>query len=953
MSVDDPLEELFRRSSIEDRPLRRTPRWLVAALGFLFAALLFGPGLLRAYGDYLWYAHDARQPQVMIRALLAATGLSVLTFAVSTAVLTFFGWRAIARVPVFQGAVETAEERLMAQALARIQHRGRPAILAISAFFGLLLASQIQDEYPKLWWYRNAVEFGKTDPIFGLDLSFFVFRLPWIETVLAFATGLAVLALIATGFTYFGLALLAKGARAELSRSRARGDLSVLGGAFAILVGASVFFGRYAVGTVEGTQFTGPGFALVRTLPVEMGLAVLAVLLGLAIIANGYAGRPWVAVRVGVPVWVGLYVLGVVLMPAFLQRFVVEPDRINKERLYAGRAIEFTRFGYDLQNVDVRDMAVRPEPTARELAEAVSTLENMRLWDPQVIGMSFDTLQSLRAYYDVSEVDIDRYRIDGRQKMVMVAARNIDPTGLQPGARTWINTRLQYTHGIGIVMAPVNTANPIGRPEFFIRDIPPRATVDLPIEQTRLYFADFPRLEPGLRDRYVIVATREDEFDLTARPGQEGHRWTGDRGIPVGPFLPRLAYSILLGDVNLLISDNITGESRLLIRRNVQERARAIYRFLRFDQDPYVVLFRGRLLWIQDAFTVSDRLPYSPLQLIDGRPANYVRNSVKVVVDAYTGETTAYAVLEDEPVLRAYQKMFPGLIRPRSEIPEGLERHFRYAEDKFSAQARVLTLYHVTDPATFLNNEDAWAIARERGRDDRPQEMLPYYVQMRLPGEDRDAFMLILPFTPRGKNNMIGWMAGHCDPEQYGRLVLYRFPRESQTNGPLQVEAMFNNDTEVAEINRQLNNEQTMIVPGNLLVIPIGNSILYVKPLFLQGRATTPNPQLTKVVVGVADRVAVADTFEQALQRLFSGVARPAEPAAASEERAPEAPPAEGTRSVPLPDVVRALRLLDEADAALREGDFARYGERQREARSLLRRLVEPRPPAPSPEADR
>jgi hypothetical protein len=480
--------------------------------------------------------------------------------------------------------------------------------------------------------------------------------------------------------------------------------------------------------------------------------------------------------------------------------------------------------------------------------------------------------------------------------------------------------------------------------------MPLRTISSIKIDQPRIYYSDF-QTEAGIpTDPYVIVRTGVEEFDFPAQKGDQTYRWTGKGGVPVSGLLSKLAYSLQLKDGNLLISTNIREDSRLLYRRNIRERAELVYPMLQFDEDPYIVVLNGRLMWILDAYTSTDRIPYSQLQGYQGRRVNYIRNSVKVMIDAYDGSMVAYAADEKDPILQAYTRIFPGLIHPSKEIPQELRAHFRYAEDMLDLQAHVLATYHVKRPETFLTNEDVWEIPKEVGRTGELTPMLPYYVQIRLPDEERDAFMLILPFTPRGKPNMIGWMAAHCDPDRYGELVLYRFPENTQTPGPSQMEALFNQDREIADINRQFNNERSEIVLGNLLVIPIGSSILYVKPMFLQSRTNKPIPELKKVILGLQDQVIVADTYVDALKRLFgpevlnsTSIKAPAAPAQALEAlQRPVVEVSASQAKMPSPEVAEALRLLDQADAALRQGDFAKFGELQKQAREKLRKLTQP-----------
>jgi uncharacterized membrane protein (UPF0182 family) len=929
----DPLETFFRQSGIDAAPPERRKATRSVIFGtFILLLLLFGGRLVTLYTDWLWFTHDAQQPQVFAKEVGTRAALWLGAFAIAaTAFLLNFA-RPLRAVAVYRGVPESQPELMAANALRSVQASGRAIAIALATVLALLFAGGLGSRHEQLWWYQNAADFGRKDPIFGLDLGFFVFQLPWLQSLTGFAAGILVTCMIVVGAAYLGLRSLAQVARAEIDQSAIRTHVSWLAGLTLIAFGAGAYLGRYDAGVVQNTQFVGPGYAQIQGLPVGLAIAVLTIVVGVLTIVNGFLWRPYRVPMVGVPALVVLSLLGSGLYPSILQRLVVEPNKLQVESLYAKRAIESTRAAFGIDRFAVKDFAVQDEPTTAEIETADSTLANMRLWDPVVVQRSIDGLQSLRPYYNFADVDIDRYDIGGDQRMVMLSARDIDTSGLSSSARTWLNQRLQYTHGFGLVMIPVNESTPSGAPEFLIKDFPPRGPAGLEVKQPRIYFSD--SSGRGHSD-YAIVNTKVDEFDYPSQREDQSYRWTGGRGVPVGGLLAKAVYSLSFGDGNLLVSPNLTDKSRMLYRRNVRERAELVYPMLAFDTDPYVVLFQGRMLWLMNGYTTSDRLPYSALVQGPLGRVNYVRNAVKVVVDAYSGQMNAYALDEQDPILRAYRRIFPGLIRDRAEAPKGLDQHFRYGEDLFKYQASVLTQYHVTNEQAFLNNEDAWDLPKERGRTGQAELMLPYYVQMRLPGDARDAFMLILPFTPRQKDNMIGWMAAHCDPENFGEVVLYKFPKDSQTPGPIQMEAIFDQDREIADINRQLNNEQSEIVRGNLLVIPIGSSVMYVKPLFLQSR-TRPIPELKKVAIGLQERVVVADTYEQALAKLFpSGAVAP--PREIGEERVREAP---DRQPIELNAVRAVLRLMDQAEAALRQGDLARYGELQRQAREQLRQLA-------------
>ncbi|MHB8635007.1 MAG: UPF0182 family protein, partial [Fimbriimonadaceae bacterium] len=568
--------------------------------------------------------------------------------------------------------------------------------------------------------------------------------------------------------------------------------------------------------------------------------------------------------------------------------------------------------------------------------------------DPSVMQAAIDQLQSFKQYYAFNDVDIDRYKIQGADgathtRMVMVSPRDISLPGLGDMAQTWVNTKLVYTHGYGVVVAPVNEANALGQPVPLVGDLPVTGPAQFHLDHPQIYFSDF-RPETGDSvDNYAVVNTRVNEFDYPTQSGNATHRWTGTTGVRIDGLATRIAFSIALGDGNLLVTNNLITGSRLLLHRGVIDRASRLYPFLSFDKDPYIVVLNGRLVWVLDGYTSTDRIPYSQFATIGNRTVNYVRNSVKVAIDAYTGQMTAYATRQDDPILQSYESIYPGLIHPLSEVSPELKAHFRYPEDLFSAQTEVLCTYHVTDPQQFLSNGDAWSIPNERGLNGEDREASrPYFIEMRLPDGAADEFLLIRGFTPSTRDNLSGWIAAHCDGADYGKLTLYLFSKGDTVPGPWQVENLFVQDPRIADVNRQFNNDQSRIVVGNLLVVPVGHSIVYAESLFLQGRSAVRGiPELRRVILADKNRIVMGDNYADALAQLFGSSAptvpstKPSSPNAAS---APSAKTPEATQ------VAAAAKELDDADAALRAGNFAKYGELQKKARALLQQLMNAHP---------
>lgn len=926
------------------RAFRRMTRTSLVAVG-LVLLLALGFSIVTPYTEWLWYRYDARQPSVYLTAYATRGWLFLGSLLLLWPLMHLSFSLAFRQSAVYLDRPDSLGRVIAANVIRVVQTRGPGIVRFAAPVLAFFFATGFSNEWLTFLMARNSVPFGQTDPLFGRDLAFFVFELPWYRAIANSVFAALLVTTLATVGVYVAMQAMAALAKIELGRPQVRRHLSILVGLTILALAAQMGLKLFEFGLLDGAQFTGAGYTANLQLTLTKIFVGLLAVLGLGTIAVGVAGGTYRFLGFAAGAAGAYFLIALLIIPTVVQRAIVEPDKINRESRFAERAIKMTRFAYGLDRIEVKDVTVRERPTAAEVTNADFTLENMRLWDPDVYRQAIQGLQALKPYYEFHDVDIDRYQIGDQRRMVLMSPRDIRIEGLSNEARTWVSERLVYTHGYGVVMSPVNEANSQGQPNFLARDIPTRLTAGLNLEQPRLYFSDFRDAVGSRSDPYVYVNTRVPEFDYPAEGDEpRTYRWTSERGIPVGGLLARLAFSLRFADGNLLISGNITGNSRLLMRRNIVERASRIYPFLRFDGDPYLVVREGRLLWILDAYTVTDRIPYSARIGFDNNRLNYIRNSVKVTLDAYSGESNAYAIDADDPVLKVFRRIYPGLVLDADRIPAGLNAHWRYPDDLFLIQSSVLTQYHVTAPQAFLDNRDAWAIPNQRGPNGERSNVRPYYVMMRLPEGD-EGFKLILPFTPNRRENMSGWLAAHCDPDRYGQLTLYRYTRGSTVYGPSQIEAFFSQDEEIANINRQFNNEQSEIVVGNLLVMPIGQSVMYAESLFLQSRTAgiSPIPELRKVVLALKDRVVVADTYPEALQKLFGEGfvpdAGPAPAPGAQPTPAPTPTPGVMTLSEYRRRVGEAAALLNRADQALRQGDFARFGELQKQARQRLDQL--------------
>ncbi|MEK6557381.1 MAG: UPF0182 family protein, partial [Candidatus Margulisiibacteriota bacterium] len=559
----------------------------------------------------------------------------------------------------------------------------------------------------------------------------------------------------------------------------------------------------------------------------------------------------------GVVVLVLVSVLLKGIYPTILQQLIVKPNEIEKERPYITRHIGYTRDAYRLSSIEEKTFNINPNLSLTDVQKNQDMISNIRLWDHRPLLKTLEQLQEIRLYYNFNDVDVDRYRLNGKYQQVMLSARELDADQLPEQARNWINQKLTYTHGHGLVMLPVNKMTPEGLPTFYLYDIPAKINVPLTMTNPDIYFGE-------ATNKYIIVNTHAKEFDFPQGDNNQYTTYQAKRGIELSSFWRKVLFAIKFQEINIVFSDAITPQSRVLFDRNILLRVKKIAPFLQYDRDPYIVLSEGKMYWIIDAYTLSDKYTYAQ-PFMDSQ--NYIRNSVKVVVDAYTGDARFYLTDTTDPLILAYQKIFPNLLRPLSEVPADIRAHFRYPEDFFMVQAMMYSKYHMTDPQVFYNQEDLWVIPTELF-DEKVKPMTPYYTIMKLPEDQALTFRLMLPFTPAKKNNMIGWMSANSDDPNYGKMTVYKMPKEQMVYGPTQIESRIDQDTEISKQLTLWGQKGSQVIRGNLLVIPIENTFLYVQPLYLQATQSR-FPELKRIIVAYGNKVAMEPTFEMALQKVF------------------------------------------------------------------------------------
>jgi uncharacterized protein len=781
----------------------------------------------------------------------------------------------------------------------------------------------------------HAVKIGQTDPLFGIDLSFYLFKLPFIGFLYDLALVIILVSFAGTAVLYALKGGVTITPRSVALLPAARAHLCAIGAFFFFALAYQARLSMYNLLYSERGLITGAGYTDIHaSLPVLWILLVLTVVVGLALLASARTGRLRPAVY-GVLALVAVWILGGAIYPEVVQRLIVAPNEQDKERPYIARAIEFTRKAYALDRFDEHEFPVVEDLTANDLSQNAATVGNVRLWDHAPLLTTFAQLQEIRTYYDFTGVDNDRYWINGSYRQVSLSPRELNPASLP--SRNWINEHLTYTHGYGLCMGPVNEATPDGLPVFFVKDIPPASTVPtIRITRPEIYYGEVP-------NDYCVVDTRLKEFDYPSGDENVYNTYAGSGGLPVESFWRRLLFALKFGELKVLLSTDIQDSSRVMIYRNILERAsRLTAPFLTYDHDPYLVVTTdGSLVWMLDGYTTSGQYPYS--EPFGDSGTNYIRNSVKATINAYTGAVHFYVADPSDPLIQVYSGLFPGVFQPLDVMPEDLRAHIRYPEDFFTIQASKYATYHMTDPRVFYNKEDLWRVAQSAARGENAP-MSPYYTIMKLAEVGtKEEFILMVPFTPARKENMIAWMAARCDVPNYGKVVVFTFPKQNLIYGPQQIESRINQDPAISQLLTLWNQGGSRVIPGTLLVIPVRNSVIYIEPLYLSTETGPGLPQLKRVIVSYSDRVVMDATLDAALSSIFGGpsgaalAAAPGTPGAASAAAAGAAP------GIP-PDFAalarEARQHFEKADQLLRQGDWAGYGAEMKKLQDVLNRLA-------------
>ena len=782
----------------------------------------------------------------------------------------------------------------------------------LAALLFALVLSSYWDTCLRFFW---GGDFNQADPIYGRDIGFYVFRLPFYQFLQNSFTGLTVGTLLLVAITYSLAGVFAPGGRqGQTGRERAVRHLTGLMLVVLIAWGWGFYLDRFEIlysarGVVYGAGYTDANITRIGLWVMFFATGALGVLL----LSNLKGRRPGLALAGG-GVYLLLYVLVIIAIPGLVQKFLVEPSELELEQPYLTYNIDFTRRAYQLDRIEGRTYSALGELTYDEILKGKNqqTIDNIRLWDWRPLLQAYRQTQEIRLYYQFYDVDVGRYHTEEGYHQVMLSARELAPE-LPEKARTWVNERLQFTHGYGLVMNFVSKKGLEGLPEYIIENIPPMSLYNLQVDRPAIYYGE---KMPG----YRMVSTNVKEFDYPKGNENVYTSYSGKGGVPIDTFWRRLLFAWTQGDINILLTGYLGPESRIQFWRRVHERVTQIAPFLQLDKDPYLVLSEGKLYWVQDGYTVSEGFPYSEPYGKFFQKINYIRNSVKVIIDAYEGSVTFYVADPQDPVLGVYRQAFPGVFKELKDLPQDLRQHLRYPEDLFDIQADMYRTYHMVDPQVFYNQEDLWTPPQEKYAG-TAVKMVPYYILMRLPDTQELQYLLMTPFTPQNRDNMIAWMAAKCDFPEYGQLIVYQLPKERLTFGPIQVEAMIDQNTVISEQLSLWDQRGSRVIRGNLIVIPIEKSFLYVEPVYLTAEGTNI-PQLKRVIVSAGDKVVMEPTLEESLKAVFGIIPE------AQALKAPPQPQAE--------DLSKARAVLKKAEEGMKQGNWEDFGKAMEELKNIL-----------------
>jgi uncharacterized membrane protein (UPF0182 family) len=932
-------ERFGKKTDIIDvgqRPRRRLFVWVLVGLGIF---LLLSSRVLSIYLSALWFG-SMGYSSVYWTIFKLKAGLFV-GFALSTAILlsaTFWLFQKLFGAAAFESRTILLNNQPFQFSPAKVI---RPLGWVVAGLVGLVYGFAMKDEWRVFSLFFHQPAAPAADPIMGKSLGFYLFSLPFYNSVSSWLTGVTFIILIAAlAYSLLGLPQTVLKPSVRWSSGAAFRGVCCALALFLIVLSWRVYLSRFPLLWEDHPIFSGVTYTEAHyTIPALLVVSVALVIAALILLVNAFFVRRFSLVVIAIAIPLAAYLGGVVAVPSYVQSFVVKPNELDRESPYITNNIEWTRRAFALENLELRDFEADATTAAVDPAANKDTLQNIRLWDWQALKDTLKQIQAIRTYYDFSDVDVDRYTSSSQTHQMMIAPREIDDDKL-PG-KNWINERLIYTHGYGVTMNTSNGFTPEGLPQFVLSNMPVESSApEIKITRPQIYFGE-------LTDRHVYVKTKQKEFDYPQGDSNTYTTYDGTGGIQVGGTLRRMLLAWSVGDLSKLpFSDDVTSDSRLLINRNIRSIVDGVAPFLIYDKDPYIVVSNdGRLYWIIDAFTESSSFPYSTHHIVGDNSVNYIRNSVKVVIDAYNGSVNFYIFDKHDPIITAYRSVFPGLFKDNAEMPADIRSHIRYPETLIRAQAEVYGLYHTQNPKVFFQREDVWNVAQQLTLSPEgkkiAQPMDPYFVLMQLPGEQqRNEFVLILPFTPSNRNNMIGWMAGRSDGDNYGKLLVYNFPKSRLIDGPVQIEARIDQNAQLSGQFTLWNQQGSRVIRGHLLVIPIGKSLLFVEPIYLQA-VQSPMPELRIVVLATQDKLAYGQTFAEAMTNLFGEAGKAPEeqkPQSGAEQKPTESTAQPSTATVQQL-VIKALQEFEDYQRLTSQGKLSEAGQKLEQHKKTLEEL--------------
>ncbi|OIO92013.1 MAG: hypothetical protein AUJ92_15170 [Armatimonadetes bacterium CG2_30_59_28] len=927
--------------------VHRTPSVKLLVLFLLLAFLAVWKQVLFIYTEYLWFLSVGFQQRLLLE-YLSRIGLGV-TAALFVFIL-LYGSTVVARRSVPKEPIRASRAWDGLPFLLTASEFGRHAVkyaLPLSILGGALVAIDASGHWLEFWCAAKAATAGYSDPFLGKDASFYLFALPLCRWIAGAVFGVLIATLVLTSLVYLIAAALQLATRQQAFLPHAKAHIALLIAPVFLLLALKYGLDVFELLYVRRAAFQGPGYTdahvILPVLHLGAGISILTFVLAVVNLWKRWE-KPLIycaLAALAVP-----FVGRSVVAPA-VQLFAVTPNEITCEKPFIRNNIEATLRAYDLHRVTSRDYPVDASLTSADLARHNNALASVRLWDHRPLRETYQQLQEIRSYYRFIDVDVDRYRIGDEYRQIALSPRELDVSRLGAGAKNWVNLHLKYTHGYGVCLSPVNETTPEGLPVLLIKDIPPASSIGMKIVRPEIYFGESDLV-------YALTNTREPEIDYPKGNTNAQCFYQSRTGVPLNSLFRRIGFAARLNDWKVLFYRGTTKDSQILFRRNIVERVRAIAPFLSIDGNPYIVISEGKLFWIIDAYTTTTLYPYSTPIARNG--LNYIRNSVKVVIDAYSGETTFYLYDADDPIALTYSRIFPRFFRAVSEMPRDLQDHLRYPTDLMKIQSSIYSLYHMTDPDTFYSKEDPWRTGQEvlesRGN---VQDMEPYYVIMRVPeatregastagpeasgaGRSTDEFVLLVPFTPQHRPNMIAWVSARCDAPHRGEVVVYQLTKGKNVEGPMQIEALIDQDTDISALMTLWGEMGSSVIRGNLILLPIENSLLYIKPIYLKASAT-PLPELKRVIVAFNKRVVMKKSLREALDSLFGSPSLPV--SASSGESPPEAAPGRdsgpGTQLRILAE--EGLRKLNRAQEQLKSGNWKEFGNALESLESILRKM--------------